>query len=137
MSVPPVARSGFVAAKSGPTVLSCAFAFRRKPLARAPLHILVDESLRGRRLRLETYIAEPFSAIKHDRLMAVVAELVLAFFSGKRTNHERSFGLSASAHRRTDHCGLMSRSSRNRRVIAQAVDKPRRGKPSTGGELRR
>ncbi|EUA59862.1 hypothetical protein I550_3011, partial [Mycobacterium intracellulare 1956] len=53
----------------------------------------------------------------------MVAELVLAFFSGKRTNHERSFGLSASAHRRTDHCGLMSRSSRNRRVIAQAVDK--------------
>ena len=57
-------------------MLPCSFGFRPKRSAHDALQVLVDESFRGRRWVVETDIADCFSAIPHDRLMAAVEERV-------------------------------------------------------------
>lgn len=55
----------------------CSFGFRPKRSQHDALQALVDESFRGRRWVVETDIANCFSAIPHDRLMAAVEERVI------------------------------------------------------------
>lgn len=57
-------------------MLPCSFGFRPKRSAHDALQVLTDETWRGRRWVVETDIADCFSAIRHDRLMAAVAERV-------------------------------------------------------------
>jgi group II intron reverse transcriptase/maturase len=54
----------------------CSFGFRPKRSAHDALQVLVDETWRGRRWVVETDVANCFSAIPHDRLMAAVEERV-------------------------------------------------------------
>lgn len=54
----------------------CSFGFRPKRGQHDALQVLVDENFRGRRWVVETDIADCFSAIPHDRLMAAVEERV-------------------------------------------------------------
>jgi group II intron reverse transcriptase/maturase len=56
--------------------LPCSFGFRPGKSVHDALQVLIDESWRGRRWVVETDIANCFSAIPHDRLMAVVEERV-------------------------------------------------------------
>ncbi|WP_280382097.1 group II intron reverse transcriptase/maturase [Nocardia wallacei] len=55
----------------------CSFGFRPKRSPHDALQVLTDESFRGRRWVVETDIADCFSAIPHDRLMAAVQERVV------------------------------------------------------------
>ena len=57
-------------------MLPCSFGFRPKRSAHDALQVLTDETFRGRRWVVETDIADCFSAIPHDRLMAAVQERV-------------------------------------------------------------
>jgi RNA-directed DNA polymerase len=54
----------------------CSFGFRPKRSQHDALQVLVDETWRGRRWVVETDIADCFSAIPHDRLMAAVQDRV-------------------------------------------------------------
>ncbi|WP_433662729.1 reverse transcriptase domain-containing protein [Nocardia sp. CA-128927] len=54
----------------------CSFGFCPKRGQHDALQVLVDESFRGRRWVVETDVADCFSAIGHDRLMAAVQERV-------------------------------------------------------------
>ena len=56
--------------------LPCSFGFRPGRGVHDALQVLIDESWRGRRWVVETDIASCFSAIPHDRLIAVVEERV-------------------------------------------------------------
>jgi RNA-directed DNA polymerase len=56
--------------------LSCSFGFRPKRSAHDALQVLVDESWRGSRWVVETDIANCFSAIPRDKLMAAIEERV-------------------------------------------------------------
>jgi len=56
--------------------LPCSFGFRPGRSVHDALQVLIDESWRGRRWVVETDIDKCFSAIPHDRLMAVVEERV-------------------------------------------------------------
>jgi group II intron reverse transcriptase/maturase len=55
----------------------CSFGFRPKRGQHDALQVLVDETWRGRRWVVETDVADCFSAIPHDRLMAAVEERVV------------------------------------------------------------
>jgi len=55
----------------------CSFGFRPKRGQHDALQVLVDETFRGRRWVVETDVADCFSAIPHDRLMAAVEERVV------------------------------------------------------------
>jgi RNA-directed DNA polymerase len=54
----------------------CSFGFRPKRSQHDALQVIIDEAWRGRRWVVETDIAECFSAIPHDELMAAVEERV-------------------------------------------------------------
>jgi group II intron reverse transcriptase/maturase len=54
----------------------CSFGFRPKRGQHDALQVLVDEAWRGRRWVVETDVADCFSAIPHDRLIAAVEERV-------------------------------------------------------------
>lgn len=56
--------------------LPCSFGFRPKRSTHDALQVLVDESWRGNRWVVETDIANCFSAIGHEKLMAAVEERV-------------------------------------------------------------
>jgi RNA-directed DNA polymerase len=56
--------------------LPCSFGFRPKRSAHDALQVLVDESWRGSRWVVETDIANCFSAIPRDKLMAAIEERV-------------------------------------------------------------
>ncbi|WP_433709384.1 reverse transcriptase domain-containing protein [Nocardia sp. CA-084685] len=56
--------------------LPCSFGFRPKRSTHDALQVLVDESWRGNRWVVETDIANWFSAIGHEKLMAAVEERV-------------------------------------------------------------
>jgi RNA-directed DNA polymerase len=55
----------------------CSFGFRPRRGQHDALQVLVDESFKGRRWVVETDVADCFSAIGHDRLMAAVQERVV------------------------------------------------------------
>ena len=55
----------------------CSFGFRPKRGQHDALQVLVDETWRGRRWVVETDVADCFSAIPHDRLIAAVEERVV------------------------------------------------------------
>jgi len=56
---------------------SCSFGFRPKRGQHDALQVLTDETWRGRRWVVETDVADCFSAIPHDRLIAAVEERVV------------------------------------------------------------
>jgi len=57
--------------------LPCSFGFRPKRAAHDALQVVIDEAWRGRRLVVETDIADCFEAIGHDRLMRQVEKRVV------------------------------------------------------------
>lgn len=57
-------------------MLPCSFGFRPKLAAHDALQVLIDESYRGRRVVVETDIADCFSAIPHSGLMAALSERI-------------------------------------------------------------
>jgi len=56
--------------------LPCSFGFRPKRSAHDALQVVIDEAWRGRLWVVETDVANCFSAIPHDRLMAAIEERV-------------------------------------------------------------
>src|SRR5690348_6029641 len=56
--------------------LPCSFGFRPRRAAHDALQVVIDETWRGRLWVVETDIANCFSAIPHDRLIAAIEERI-------------------------------------------------------------